>query len=140
MKIPLPSPIYEENIVSFSQADGNCYLIYTDENNPDCRYELRFTGVYYSDFTDFELMPAAICDWHFGLETVEPEESDLLQGRLKDKLTLLIGFPHYKHLRALKHYRLIVDDVGWYNIISKDFNVIQTGIGNTSGDRFSETL
>ena len=124
MRIELPYPIYEENIISYNSVDGDYCFLYVDEQNPNCRHELRFTKVYYSEFIDFELMtwpPGS----HFGLEIIEPEESDILNGRLKTRLELLLKYPQYRHMSQLKHYRLIVDDVGIFNIIAKDLDLKQ---------------
>jgi hypothetical protein len=80
---------------------------------------LEFHGVYQFDFCDFEYISET--DWEFGL--AQYVQSPLLE-------TLYSRVPYENRNRAfggelykMQHYKLVIDDVGIYNIICKEFRL-----------------
>ncbi len=127
MILKLPAPIYEENIVSLAHDHGVLKLTYVDEEQTNRYYSIMFTGVYWYEFTDFEIM--ALNDWKFGLELVESENSEILNGRLKCILEKRRHYSHYSSLNKLKHYRIVIDDYGVIEVVSRNVE-IETLIAN----------
>lgn len=111
MKITIP-PIYEENIVEFAQRNGNAVLKYLSEGKS---VQISFLSVYAFDFIEFDYFKET--DWQFGLELREDSEyiQKIVQGMPQEKLQRAFGGEYEK----LQHYRLVIDDVGIYNIVCK---------------------
>ena len=127
MILKLPAPIYEENIISLTHDYGVLKLTYVDEEQTNRNYSIMFTGVYWYEFTDFEIM--TLNDWRFGLELVESEKSEILNGRIKYILEKRSHDSHYSSLNKLKHYRIVIDDYGVIEIVSQNVE-IETLIAN----------
>ena len=81
-----------------------------------------FTNVYRYEFTDFELI--SILDWKFGLELLEPDKSEILNGKLKNILERKTKESRNISLNELKHYRLVVDDYGEIDIIAQNVEIV----------------
>lgn len=114
-KIEIP-PIYEEDIIEFVFSGSKIRIKYCFEN---AIINLVFYSVYQFDFCEFDYISDR--DWEFGL--TQYSQSPLLQD-LCSRVPVLErdrafgGEPH-----KLQHYKLVVDDVGIYNIICKDFQI-----------------
>ena len=122
MLLELPAPIYEENIMSLTYVSDTLKLTYEDEEHPGRYHCLVFTNVYWYEFTDFELI--SILDWKFGLELLEPDKSEILNGKLKSILERKTKESRYISLDELKHYRLVVDDYGEIDIIAQSVEIV----------------
>jgi len=107
--------IYEENIIEFAQRSGNVVLKYLSEEKT---IQLSFLHVYAFDFVDFDYIKET--DWQFGLELQESSEyiQKLVRGMSQEELQRAFGGEYLK----LQHYRLVIDDVGMYNIVCKGFD------------------
>lgn len=125
MEIKIPT-IYEENIDSFIYKNGDVIFKYfTDANE---KINIMFKSVYGFTYIEFDYMDCAEellfkrRTWKFGLELIE--NSSLLNKLVKD------NFPDGNVTRAfggeiekIKHYRLAIDDFGFYNIICKGLEI-----------------
>lgn len=80
--------------------------------------QLSFLHVYAFDFVEFDYIKET--DWQFGLELQENSAfiQKLVQGISQEKLQRAFGGEHEK----LQHYKLVIDDVGMYNIVCKGFD------------------
>ena len=110
MKIDIPT-IYEEDIIEFTQRDGDVIFKYT----ADSIIEIVFKYVYKFDFVEFDYIEDL--EWVFGLELQENSSymENFISSIPKDQLNRAFGGEYEK----LQHYRLVIDDVGIYNIICK---------------------
>lgn len=125
METKIPT-IYEENIDSFIYKNGDVIFKYfTDANE---KINIMFKSVYGFTYIEFDYMDCAEellikrSTWKFGLELIE--NSSLLNKLVKD------NFPDGNVTRAfggeiekIKHYRLAIDDFGFYNIICKKLEI-----------------
>lgn len=114
-KIDIP-PIYEEDIIEFVFCGTTVKVKYHFEN---AIISLVFNSVYKFDFCEFDY----ICEthWEFGL-------TQYSQSPLLDALFSIVPFENRNRafggkLQKLRHYKLVVDDVGIYNIICRDFQI-----------------
>ena len=103
-------PIYEENIIGFVYDGVNAQFKYRSERKT---INLNFSFVLFFDFCDFEYQSDV--EWEFGL--VEYEHSP----RLNEIFSRINNPIFNKGLENLYHYKLVIDDVGIYNIICKAF-------------------
>lgn len=110
MRIDIPK-IYEENIIGFIHQNGDIIFKYKADNN----IEIAFKFVYKYDFVEFNYI--SDIGWIFGLEL--QKDSSYIKNFInyipQEKLNRAFGGEYEK----LKHYRLVIDDVGIYNIICK---------------------
>ena len=115
MMIAIP-PIYEENIVEFTQRKGNGVFTYLDGER---RFQIIFYNVYAFDFMEFDYIRET--NWQFGLELQEESLyiQQIVQAMPKEKLQNAFGGEYEK----VKHYKLVIDDVGMYNIVCKDIKL-----------------
>lgn len=106
--------IYEENIIAFIYDGVNVHIKYYYEN---MIVNLNFNYVYSFDFCDFDYFNDS--NWNFGL--VESDESSILKDLFsrihKDKIAYAFGGEADK----IRHYKLVIDEVGIYNIVCKGF-------------------
>lgn len=114
MKLTIP-PIYEENIIGFVQQNGDCIFEYLDKGN---LFRIVFTKVYAFDFVEFDYMKET--DWQFGLELQENPAylQQMMQEMPKEIAQKAFGGEYEK----MQQYKLVIDDVGSYNIVCKDIN------------------
>lgn len=112
-------PIYEEDIIGFVFDGFSAQFKYYHENS---KIELRFDGTYLFDFCEFEYINDVDCK--FGLfEYVEsPLLTDLFSRIIQDKIDYAFG----GEIEKIRHYKLVIDDVGVYNIVCKQFVMEQT--------------
>lgn len=116
-KINIP-PIYEEDIVGFSYTSGKVCIKYNYEG---VMIDLYFNGVYMFDFFEFEYLNDT--EWEFGL--IEFKESSLLT-QIKSRISpQMIQRAFGGEMDKVRHYKLVIDDVGIYNIVCKNFAFIQ---------------
>ena len=110
MKIDIPT-IYEEDIIEFTQRDGNVIFKYT----ADSIIEIVFKTVYKFDYVEFDYIRDL--EWVFGLELQEDSSymKNFISSIPKEQLDRAFGGEYEK----LQHYKLVIDDVGIYNIICK---------------------
>lgn len=110
MKIDIPS-IYEENIIGVVHQNGNLVFEYAAEDI----VKIIFQYVYKYDFIEFDYIDEI--DWTFGLELLRNSAyiKDLIGRMEEEKLQRAFGGEYNK----LQHYRLVIDDVGIYNIVCK---------------------
>lgn len=115
MNIEIP-PIYEEDIIEFAQRKGNVVLKYYDNDNI---FEIVFNCVYAFDFVEFDYINGV--GWNFGLELQNNSMyiEKIVRNMTKDKLQRAFGGEYQK----LKHYKLVIDEVGMYNVICKDIGL-----------------
>lgn len=125
MEITIPA-IFEENIDSFTYSNANAIFKYHCDVNEEIHVVFKNVYVFSyieSDYLDYaEKLLLNREDWKFGLQLIE--NSPLLAELIKD------NFPNGDTGRAfggeiemLKHYRLSVDDDGFYNIICKGLEI-----------------
>lgn len=123
IKIPI---IYEKNIDSFVCKNGDVIFKYFSDVNE--KINIMFKSVYGFTYIEFDYMDYAEellikrSTWKFGLELIE--NSPLLNKFVKD------NFPDGDITRAfggeiekIKHYRLAINDFGFYNIICKELEI-----------------
>lgn len=115
MSIEIPT-IYEENIIEVVHQSGNVIFKYYVEEKI---YKIAFHNVYFFDFTEFDYVTE--CDWKFGLniQTNSTYIEKLVKEISKDKLQRAFGGEYSK----LSHYKLVIDDVGMYNVVCKDIEL-----------------
>lgn len=115
MKIDIP-PIYEEEIIEFAQRKGNVLIKYYDGGKV---FEITFICAYAFEFVEFDHIEEV--DWNFGLELQKKSAyiKKLIYNIPKEKLQKTFGGEYGK----LQHYRLIINDVGMYNIICKGISM-----------------
>lgn len=117
-KIKIP-PIYEENIIEFVFSGFKISIKYYFENSI---ITLAFYSVYQFDFCDFDYISDT--HWEFGLTRYS-------QSPLLEDLYSRVPFENYNRafggeLYKIQHYKLVIDDVGIYNIICKDLKIEQS--------------
>ena len=110
MKIDIPT-IYEEDIIGVVHQNGNLIFEYASEHI----VKIIFQYVYKYDFVEFDYINEI--DWTFGLELQRDSTyiKDLTGMMEEEKLKRAFGGEYDK----LQHYRLVIDDVGIYNIVCK---------------------
>jgi len=115
MNIEVP-PIYEEDIIEFAQRNGNVIFKYYDNGRI---IEIVFNCAYEFDFIEFDYINEA--GWKFGLELQSNSMyiEKIIQNISKEKLQRIFGGEYKK----IQHYKLVINDVGMYNIICKDINI-----------------
>lgn len=115
MNIKIP-PIYEEDIIEVVQRKGDVIFKYYDN---DKIIEIIFNCVYVFDFVEFDYIDEV--DWKFGLELQSNSIyiEKIIRNMSKEKLKRVFGGEY----NNIKHYKLVIDDVGIYNIICKDINL-----------------
>lgn len=111
-------PIYEEDIIGFIY---NGIKIQFKYNCEDSIIVLEFDGVYLFDFCDFDYLSDT--EWQFGL--VEYNKSSLLQKLMSRIPSERVQRAFGGDLEKISHYKLVIDDVGIYNIVCKNFAIIQ---------------
>lgn len=111
MKITIP-PIYEENIVEFSQRKGDCIFEYFAEGR---LFRIIFNKVYAFDFVEFDYIQEI--DWQFGLDLQDNSTyiQQMIKGKPKETIQNVFG----GEKENIQHYKLVIDDVGIYNIVCK---------------------
>ncbi len=112
LKIDIPQ-IYEEDIIVFSYRRGNAEMRYYDG---DKVFQILFSGVYLFDFIEFDYINDT--KWRFGLHMLKdsPYIKKMISAMPKEKIQRSFG----GEVLALRHYTLVIDDVGMYNIVCKD--------------------
>ena len=115
MNIEIP-PIYEEDIIEFAQRKGDVVFKYYDN---DDIFEIIFNCVYAFDFVEFDYINEV--GWKFGLELQSNSMyiEKIIQNMSNEKLKRVFGGEY----NNIKHYKLVIDDVGIYNIICKDIGL-----------------
>lgn len=115
MNIEIPL-IYEEDIIEFVQRKGDVIFKYYNEGKI---FEILFNCVYIFDFVEFDYINEV--GWTFGLELQNDSVyiEKLICSLPKEKLQKAFGGDYKK----LQHYKLVIDDVGMYNIICKDIKL-----------------
>ena len=115
MKITIPL-IYEENIIEFAQRRGNAVFRYLDGERV---FQITFHDVYAFDFVEFDYIKEL--DWQFGLELEENSTyiPQMVQGMPKESLQRAFSGEYEK----MRHYKLVIDDVGMYNVICKGIDM-----------------
>lgn len=115
MKVEIP-PIYEEDIIEFVQREENATFKYFNE---DKIVKITFFCVYAFDFVEFEYINEM--GWVFGLELQNNSAyiERMVSNMTEEKKQRAFGGEYKK----IKHYKLVIDDVGMYNIICKDIDV-----------------
>lgn len=115
LNIPL---IYEEDIIDFVYDGLNAQIKYYFEG---LKIKLNFECVYLFNFCDFDYINDV--DWKFGLVEYDksPLLSELFSRISQDKIEYAFGGKTEK----IRHYKLVVDDVGIYNIVCKRFVIEQ---------------
>lgn len=115
MNIEVPQ-IYEEDIIEFAQRKGD--VIFKYFNNGEIN-EIVFICVYAFDFIEFDYINEV--GWKFGLELQSNSMyiEAITCNMSKEKLQRAFGGEYKK----LQHYKLVIDDVGMYNIICKDITL-----------------
>lgn len=115
MNIEIPQ-IYEEDIIEFVQRKGDVIFKYFDDGEI---IEIEFVCVYAFDFVEFDYINEV--GWKFGLELQSNSMyiDKVTQNMSKEKLQRAFGGEYKK----IHHYRLVIDDVGMYNIICKDITI-----------------
>lgn len=113
VEIPL---IYEEDIVEFAQRNGNVVFKYIENNNV-C--EIVFNCVYAFDFVEFDYINEV--GWKFGLELQSNSLyiEKMVRNMSEEKLKRSFGGEYEK----LLHYKLVIDEVGMYNIVCKNISI-----------------
>ena len=114
-KIEIP-PIYEEDIIDLIFKD--CAVIFKYYNVNEI-VEIVFKDVYKCDFCDFECISDT--DYEFGL--MQYFESDMLKQFLATIDTNRLKYLFLGECDRLKHFKLVVDDVGIYNFICKEIQI-----------------
>ncbi len=112
MNIEIP-PIYEEDIIEFVQRKGDVVFKYYDNGKI---FEIVFICVYAFDFVEFDYINEV--GWNFGLELQNNSMyiEKIIRNMSKDKLQRAFGGEYKK----MQHYKLVIDDVGMYNVICKN--------------------
>lgn len=126
MEITIPT-IFEENIDSFTYSSTNAIFKYHSDANEEIY--IVFKNVYGFSFIEFDYLDYAEKlllnreDWKFGLELIE--NSPLLDELIKDNFPNgdIYGRAFGGEIEMLKHYRLSIDDNGFYNIICKGLQI-----------------
>lgn len=115
MNIEIP-PIYEEDIIEFAQRKGDVVFKYYDNDNI---FEIVFNCVYAFDFVEFDYINEV--GWKFGLELQSNSVyiEKIIHNMSKEKLQRAFGGDYKK----IQHYKLVIDDIGMYNIICKDITL-----------------
>lgn len=115
MNIEIP-PIYEEDIIEFAQRKGDVVFKYYYDDNI---FEIEFNCVYVFDFVEFDYISEV--GWKFGLELQSNLAyiEKIIRNMSKEKLQRAFGGEYNK----LQHYRLVIDDIGMYNIICKNITL-----------------
>ena len=115
MRVEIPI-IYEEDIIEFTQQKGDLILKYYDDSKT---FEIVFNYVYAFDFIEFEYISEE--GWRFGLELQSNSIyiEKLISSMSKEKLQRFFEGDKKK----LQHYKLVIDDVGMYNIVCKDIKM-----------------
>lgn len=116
-KISIP-PIYEEDIIDFTYTG---YQICIKYNYEGATVYLNFYEVYMFDFYEFEYIYDT--EWQFGL--VEYKESSLLTDVMSRISPQKKQWAFGGEMEKICHYKLVIDDVGMYNIVCKKFAIIQ---------------
>lgn len=121
MKIDIPT-IYEEDIIGVVHQNGNLIFEYASENI----VRIIFQYVYKYDFVEFDYINEI--DWTFGLELLKdsPYIKNLIGMMEEEKLQRAFGGEYDK----LQHYRLVIDDVGIYNIVCKGMTLDINAVGD----------
>jgi len=115
MIITIP-PIYEENIVEFTQRNGNGVFKYLDGER---LFQIIFKNVYAFDFIEFDYIGET--SWQFGLEL--QEKSLYVQQIVREMPKKIAQKAFGGEYEKVKHYKLVIDDVGIYNIVCKDIKM-----------------
>lgn len=110
--------MYEEDIIGFIYNGIKIQIKY---NYEDSIIVLEFDEVYLFDFCDFDYLNDV--EWQFGL--VEYNESPLLKKLISRISPHRIQRAFGGDLEKIRHYKLVVDDVGIYNIVCKSFAILK---------------
>ncbi len=115
MIIEVPQ-IYEEDIIEFVQRKGDVVFRYFDNGEI---IEIIFKCVYAFEFIEFDYINEV--GWKFGLELQSNSMyiEKIIRNMSKEKLQRAFGGEYKK----IQHYKLVIDDVGMYNIICKDITL-----------------
>ena len=116
-KINIPT-IYEEDIEGFCYRGDNICIKYNYEG---ATINLNFSGVYMFDFFEFDYLNDT--EWEFGL--CEYKESSLLTQIKSGINPQWMQYAFGGEMDKVRHYKLVIDDVGMYNIVCKNFSLIQ---------------
>ena len=115
MSIEIP-PIYEEDIIEFVQRKGDAIFKYYDDGRI---VEIIFNCVYEFDFVEFDYIDEV--GWRFGLEL--QSNSVYIEKMLRSMSEEKKQRSFAGECKMLQHYKLVIDDVGLYNIICKGINL-----------------
>lgn len=118
-KISIPS-IYEEDIIGFFYDSVKVQIKY---NHKEKIINLDFNYVYHFDFCEFDYIKDI--NWEFGL--IEYDKSLLLEDFFSRIPLQKISFAFGGEIEKIRHYKLVIDDVGIYNIICKEFFIEEEG-------------
>lgn len=115
MNIEIP-PIYEEDIIEFVQRKGDAIFKYYRNGKI---IEIVFNCVYEFDFIEFDYINET--DWNFGLELQSNSMhiEKMIRNMSKEKIHRAFGGEYKK----VQHYKLVIDDVGMYNVICKGISL-----------------
>ena len=112
-KVSIPS-IYEEDIIGFFYDGVKVQIKY---NYKETIINLNFNYVYHFDFCEFDYIKDI--NWEFGL--IEYHKSCLLKDFFSGIPSQKISYAFGGEIEKIRHYKLVIDDVGIYNIICKEF-------------------
>lgn len=107
--------IYEENLIEFRLMNSDAILKY---HTNDKIVEISFKSVYKFDFCDFEYMFDTVWEFGFCKYLDSPELYSLIEKLMLSNKDMNRAFG--RDADKLVHYRIVIDDVGMYNIICKD--------------------